>query len=228
MHAEQGIALAAEITALQERIARLEQRLSKTTQERDLALRSADKYRQRMRGWQDGAVESADAFVCHTEELAQENAKLRDELEQERDKARMWDTKLFSEEEHEAIATRKLIRKLGGQITCIEAELVKLKNENAKLRAEKRRPVDVGVSEWARLRRLLDVPHEHYDYEGMNECHICDRSLVTNAADEIEKLRDELAEIEATTVPSGQYLDVVAQCDKLSAELERRRPLEEE
>ena len=116
MHAEQGIALAAEITALQERIARLEQRLSKTTQERDLALRSADKYRQRMRGWQDGAVESADAFVRHTEELAQENAKLRNEL----------------------------------------------------------------------------------------------------------------AEIEATTVPSGQYLDVVAQCDKLSAELERRRPLEEE
>ena len=35
------------------------------------------------------------------------------------------------------------------------------------------------------------------------------------------KLRDELAEIEATTVPSGQYLDVVAQCDKLHAEFER-------
>ena len=38
------------------------------------------------------------------------------------------------------------------------------------------------------------------------------------------KLRDELAEIEATTVPSGQYLDVVAQCDKLRAELERQKP----
>jgi len=100
----------------EQRIRELEQELSKTIHERDLALRSANTYRQRMRGWQDGAVESANAFVCHTEELAQENAKLRNEL----------------------------------------------------------------------------------------------------------------AEIEATTVPSGQYLDVVAQCDKLRAELERRRPLEEE
>uniref|UniRef100_A0A6M3K463 Uncharacterized protein n=1 Tax=viral metagenome TaxID=1070528 RepID=A0A6M3K463_9ZZZZ len=66
----------------------------------------------------------------------------------------------------------------------------RLREENARLRAEKRRPVDVGVGEWDRLRRLLEIPHEHP--EGMNECYICDRSLVTDAADQIEKLREEL------------------------------------
>ena len=106
------------------RIRELEERLSKTIHE------------------QDGAAQSANTFVCRTEQLEQENAKLKD--------------------------------------------------QNAELEARARQ-------------------HKIW-YE--NELAIKEKLKQENA-----KLRDELAEIEAATVPSGQYLDVVARYDKLRAEL---------
>jgi hypothetical protein len=49
----------------------------------------------------------------------------------------------------------------------------------------------VSDAQWDRLRKLLATPHEHG--EGMNECAICDTSLVDDAADEIERLRKQSA-----------------------------------
>jgi hypothetical protein len=45
----------------------------------------------------------------------------------------------------------------------------------------------VSDQQWDRLRRLLDTPHPHSD--GMNECAICDESLMDAAVTEIERLR---------------------------------------
>lgn len=53
--------------------------------------------------------------------------------------------------------------------------------------------IDVSKSEWEKLRKLLEVPHEHHD--GMNECHICDEPIVTAAVNEITKLRGALSKI---------------------------------
>jgi hypothetical protein len=48
-----------------------------------------------------------------------------------------------------------------------------------------------SVKEWEQLRALLpDIPHEHF--EGMNECAICDKSLIECAAEEIGALRKRL------------------------------------
>ena len=68
-----------------------------------------------------------------------------------------------------------------------------LKAENAELKHKQK---NIGAwsaateEQWDRLRKLCDTPHEHYD--GMNECSICDKSLVVDAADKIAELRTKL------------------------------------
>ena len=54
---------------------------------------------------------------------------------------------------------------------------------------------DVSVREdrWQRLRELSVREHEHYD--GMNECPICDQSLVDAAIERIEGRDREIAEL---------------------------------
>ena len=51
--------------------------------------------------------------------------------------------------------------------------------------------LDISKSEWDRLRRLLEIPHRHY--EGMNECAICDAPVISCAIGEILDLRKKLA-----------------------------------
>lgn len=47
--------------------------------------------------------------------------------------------------------------------------------------------IDVREDRWERLRKLLEVDHEHCD--GMNECAICDEPLIDVAIREIETRR---------------------------------------
>ena len=160
----------------EQRIRELEQELSKTIHERDLALRSANTYRQRMRGWQDGAAQSADTFVCRIEELEQQLAQAEKLAWECPACYERFDVTPGDEEKNIFCPLCK------GPVRPI-VQLVKQK---------------ITQAMWEELKQ------------------------------ENSKLRNELAEIEAATVPSGQYLDVVARYDKLRAELERRRPLEEE
>ena len=52
--------------------------------------------------------------------------------------------------------------------------------------------IDVRNDQWERLRGLLHTPHEHC--EGRNECPICDKPLIEDAADKIESLQASLDE----------------------------------
>lgn len=53
--------------------------------------------------------------------------------------------------------------------------------------------ISIRNDQWERLRELLYVPHEHC--EGRNECDICDKPLIEDAVDVLERLQEEISSI---------------------------------